>query len=129
MKAPAADRRERSFGITFGVLGLALAAWLSWKPHAAAPLAGVTGTVLLAAALMRPRVLKIPSDLWARLSAVLGWVNSRVILLALFFLVLTPVGLVRRVFGADPLRLRRGGAGWSPYPSRYRDRKHYERLF
>jgi len=64
-----------------------------------------------------------------RLAHVLGWVNSRVLLTALFFLVLTPMGLVLRLAGRDPLRLRRReGSGWSPYPPRFRDPKHYERM-
>jgi hypothetical protein len=34
---------------------------------------------------------------------VLGWVNTRVILTLIFYLVFTPIGLVMRIFGKDIL--------------------------
>jgi hypothetical protein len=44
--------------------------------------------------------------------------------------VLTPLGLIWRVTGKDPLsRKRARWNGWSAYPARYRDRKHYERMY
>lgn len=68
--------------------------------------------------------------LWWRLVRVLGWINSRVLLTALFVLLLTPIGLLWRLIGHDPLRRRReSGGGWMPYPVRYRDRRHYDRMF
>ena len=39
-----------------------------------------------------------------KFGAVAGWINTRIILLLLFYVVLLPVGLVMKVFGADPLR-------------------------
>ena len=58
------------------------------------------------------------------------YVNARVLLTVLFGLVLTPLGLVWRVTGKDPLARRRSTwQGWSAYPSRYQDRQHYERMF
>jgi len=38
--------------------------------------------------------------------------------------------LYRRVIGKDPLTRRRTQwPGWSPYPARYRDPKHYSRMY
>ncbi len=34
---------------------------------------------------------------WLALGAVLGWVNTRILLLVVFFLILTPLALARRV--------------------------------
>ena len=44
------------------------------------------------------------------------------------------VGLVKdlgeRLIGKDPLaRRRRSWRGWLPYPDRYRDPRHFERMF
>jgi hypothetical protein len=55
---------------------------------------------------------------------------ARFWLTLLFIIVLTPVNLIWRLMGRDPLARRRDRwTGWSPYPPRYRDRKHYDRMF
>lgn len=53
-----------------------------------------------------PRVFTRVAVVWLGLSHVLGAVMSRVLLSATFFLVVTPIGLARRVMGKDSLRLR-----------------------
>ena len=64
------------------------------------------------------------------MSRVLGYVNARVLLTVMFLVVLTPISLLWRLLGKDPLmRRRERWPGWSVYPARYRDRKHYERMF
>ena len=42
----------------------------------------------------------------------------------------TPVSFVWRLTGRDPLARRRDKwPGWSVYPERYRNRKHYEQMY
>jgi hypothetical protein len=41
----------------------------------------------------------------------MGAVMSKVLLTAVFFLVVTPIGVVRRLMGKDPMRLRAFKAG------------------
>jgi hypothetical protein len=43
---------------------------------------------------------------WMTIARALAWANARVILTAVFFAVFTPVGVVRRVLGYDPMRRR-----------------------
>lgn len=43
---------------------------------------------------------------WMRFARALAWVNARVILTVVFYVILTPVGLVRRLLGYDPMRRR-----------------------
>jgi hypothetical protein len=45
-------------------------------------------------------------DRWMVVVRALAWVNTRVILTVVFYLILTPVGLVRRLMGYDPLNRR-----------------------
>lgn len=137
---PRVQKRERDFGLSVGTVCALLAAYGWWRgapapasadggPGALAPwiLAGVA-VWLIGFALVQPSLLAIPSALWWRLAHMLGWVNSRVLLSALYFGILTPVGLLKRAGGWDPLRLKRTRAsGWVAYPSR--DPKHYERMF
>jgi hypothetical protein len=53
-----------------------------------------------------PDVFKPLAKIWFGVSHVLGTVVSKVILTVVFFLVVTPVGLVRGLFGADPMKIK-----------------------
>lgn len=48
-------------------------------------------------------LLKTPYLLWMRFAFVLSWVNTRIILALLYYLVITPVGLLLRLFRKDLL--------------------------
>jgi hypothetical protein len=122
---------ERSFGISVGavLIVIALALWWRGRVGRAEVLAGVGG-VLLFFGLVRPRLLKWPSAAWWKFSAVLGYINARILLTLMFSLLLVPVSLLWRLIGKDPLARRRDKfQGWTPYPARYRDRTHFERMF
>ena len=58
-----------------------------------------------------PVIFRPAAVVWFGLSDVLGSVASRVILAAVFYIVVTPVGLLRRMLGADTLQLRTFRAG------------------
>ena len=68
-------------------------------PWIAAAAFGATGLIL-------PRVLKPVYLLWMKLGHVLGWVNTRIILGLLFFVMFAPLALLFRLFGRDPLARR-----------------------
>jgi Saxitoxin biosynthesis operon protein SxtJ len=122
---------EQSFGVSVGGVLCVLALVLLWRGRIArAEWLGAIGAVLLVLGVVRPALLKWPSALWWRFAQTLGYVNARVLLTVLFALVLTPLSLVWRLTGKDPLSRRRDRwTGWSPYPPRYRDRRHYERMY
>jgi saxitoxin biosynthesis operon SxtJ-like protein len=62
--------------------------------------------VVLVAAMTVPLLFRPLSVVWFGLSHVLGTVMSKVVLAAVFYLIVTPVGLVRRMLGHDSLNLR-----------------------
>ena len=122
---------ERSFGLSVGgvLIVIALALWWRGRIGRAEVLGGV-GAVLLFFGAVQPRLLAWPSAAWWRFSRVLGYVNARIILTVLFWVLLVPLSLIWRVTGKDPLtRRRKTFPGWTPYPARYRDRTHFERMF
>jgi hypothetical protein len=122
---------ERSFGISVGAVLLVIAAALVWRGRMGrAEILGPVGLVLLVCGLVYPPILKVPSALWWRFSRALGAVNARVLLTLLFSLVLTPLSLLWRLTGKDPLTRRRDRwPGWTAYPPRYRDKHHYTRMY
>ncbi len=122
---------ERSFGVSVGIVLCVIAALLVWRGRVGrAEVVGGVGAVLLVLGLVYPPFLKYPSAAWWRFSRALGYVNARVLLSIIFFLILTPLGLLWRLTGKDPLaRRRRNWPGWTPYPARYKDAKHFDRMF
>lgn len=122
---------ERSFGISVGAVLLLIAAFLAWRDRIGpAEITGGIGAVLLVLGLTRPSLLKWPSAAWWKMAMVLGYVNARIILTIIFIVVLTPIALLWRLIGRDPLaRKRQNWPGWSAYPARYKDRAHYTRMY
>ena len=122
---------ERSFGVSVGIVLCLIAVALWWRGRVTrAEVVGAIGGVLLIAGLAYPPLLKYPSAVWWRFSRALGHVNARVLLTILFSLVLIPLSMVWRMTGKDPLaRRREKWPGWSPYPARYRNKKHYDRMY
>ncbi|PYQ94716.1 MAG: hypothetical protein DMF94_33370 [Acidobacteria bacterium] len=128
-KSPA--NPERSFGISVGGVLCAIAIVLLWRRRIGrAEWLGAVGAVLVVLGFLRPRLLKPVSVVWWKFAVLLGRVNARVLLSIIFFLILTPIGLVWRLTGKDPLaRQRRHWPGWAPHPARYKDAKHFDRMF
>jgi Saxitoxin biosynthesis operon protein SxtJ len=68
---------------------------------------------------------------WMGIAGVLGYVNSRILLSLLYYGLFTPVGLVRRLIGHDPMK-RRGSVQPSYWVTREHTRQsknQFERLF
>jgi hypothetical protein len=64
-------------------------------------------TILVTLLLMvQPKLFKPWAALWFGLSEVLGTVMSKVILSLLFFVLVTPVALVRKMRGADAMKMK-----------------------
>jgi hypothetical protein len=65
------------------------------------------------------------------LAKYLSLVTTPVILSAVFFIVILPIGALKRLFGWDPLQRRAPSAAsyWRPYNERQRDTRHFEKMF
>jgi len=129
LKGPA--NPEKSFGVSVGAVLLLIAAVLIWRGRlTTAAVVGGIGAVLLVLGLVQPRLLKWPSAVWWKFAMVLGYVNARIIMTIIFAVILSPLGLLWRIIGKDPLaKKRRNWPGWSAYPPRYRDSDHFNRMY
>ena len=126
-------RAEREFGLLVGGVLVALGGWWLYRGRynaLSAALLGAGATLVLLGALL-PKALVVPNRLWMGLAGAMGFVTTRVILAAVFFLVVTPIGIVRRLSGGDPLSRRavRAESYWKPYTERRADTKHYEKMY
>jgi Saxitoxin biosynthesis operon protein SxtJ len=98
---------NRSFGLTFAAAFAALGAISLWRGlgHGAWELALAVGFLTVAA--FAPAMLGPLNRAWAWVGRALNSVISPLLILVLFYGVVTPVGLAMRAVGKDPLRLRR----------------------
>lgn len=62
--------------------------------------------IFLIAAMTYPLIFQPFARLWFSLSTALGTVVSKIILTILFFLIVLPIGMVRRLMGRDAMRFK-----------------------
>lgn len=77
------------------------------------PLLVVAGTFLVAA-IIRPVLLRPLNKIWTRFGLLLGRLVNPIMTAVMFFLVFTPAGIISRLLGKDPLRLK-----WAPEADTY----------
>jgi hypothetical protein len=126
-------RLEREFGLIVGGVLILLSAWWLYRGKFATATQIIlpTGTLLVLLALVWPRSLILPNRAWMALASVLSFISTRIILAVVYFLILTPIGLIKRAMGWDPLhrRAQREATYWHPYPERQHDLRHYEKMY
>ena len=65
------------------------------------------GISFLLIGIIKPKMLIFPYRLWMKIGKVLGWINSKFILGLVFIMVLLPISFFMKIFGYDPLKLKR----------------------
>jgi hypothetical protein len=96
----------RRFGITMCVALAVFAALLFWRGKGWWFYAGLLSPVFLILGLAAPMALRPVHKVWMSLAVILGWLMTRLILSLLFFLGVTPVGVLGRLFGKRFLDVR-----------------------
>lgn len=97
---------NRSFGITFACVFAIVCAILVFY-QASGVWIGVfaaLAVVSLGLAFFLPSALSGLNRLWFRFGMLLAKITQPIVLGLVFFLVITPIGIMRRLFGADPMR-------------------------
>lgn len=94
----------RKFGVTVGVAFGVFAgiAWWREHPRVFVVLASLGGALLLAA-LLAPRQLRAVDRAWMKLALLISKVTTPVFMGIIYFLVLTPIGTLRRALGKNSL--------------------------
>ncbi len=89
------------FALIFGLV----VPYLKGRPYARWPWALCAVFVVLA--LVQPIALKTVHVLWTRVGRVLRAINTRILLGLIFYLIVTPLGIIRRILAGDPMRRER----------------------
>lgn len=108
---------DRSFGLVFAGVFLLITAWPLWSGATPRWWAGGVAVAFAVVAVIRPTLLAGLNRLWIKFGLLLGKVVSPIALGLLFYGVLTPIGVIMRLAGKDPLRLTRDATAssyWIP---------------
>ena len=87
------------FGLLIPLIRYGVSQWSAW------PLwPWITSLIIVAWSLLHAASLRLLYRPWMKFAAVAQWVNTRIIMLLLFYLVMLPIGLLLRLFGKDSMQ-------------------------
>ncbi len=96
----------KKFGITMGIAFLVIALLIFLKhKHTNLPFLLIS-LGLFISAVVSPVILKPVYIIWMRFAFILSCINTRLLLLLIFYLVFTPISLILKLFGKDVLERR-----------------------
>jgi hypothetical protein len=99
---------NRKFGWFFSAVFSAVTVYAYWRGWSTVSLVTLTAAILFAiATLLSPQLLAPLNRLWYGLGMLLGKIMSPIVLGLIFFVLITPVSLVTRLFGRDELKLQK----------------------
>jgi len=95
------------FGITFSAVFLIIALWplldgLNFRTWSL-----ITSAVFVTISFTFPNIFTYLNLWWIKLGYFLGKIISPIVMGIVFFIIVTPIGLLLRLFGKDILRLKR----------------------
>ena len=97
---------NRSFGITFFIVFLIIGLWpLKNSENPNLYLLGISG-IFLALGILNSKILSPFNKAWIKLGEFLGTIIAPIVMALVYFIVLTPISLIVRVFGKDLLELK-----------------------
>jgi len=108
LKARPTVAELRNFGLLVGAIFAGLFGLIvPWIRHTRVPpWPWALGLTLVACGALAPGLLRYPYLLWDRVGQALGWVNSRIVLNLLFFLIFLPAAVLARLAKWDPMKRR-----------------------
>lgn len=110
----------RTFGLLVGGIFLLMGLWpLVLRGEGPRLWAIGLGSSLMVLGVAFPLSLKPVYAVWMRIGHALGWINTRIVLGAVFFGLITPIGLLLRLFGRDAMH-----RGFASDSSTYRVIRH-----
>ena len=134
ISSSATIKQIRQFGFLVGIVMIAIGCWQFYRqiyPTTRVILWGIGG-FLFASGLLLPKILKPFYILWMLLAHVLSWVNTRIILGLIFYLIFTPIALIMKLTKRDSLQRKidkDASSYWVQRTMPKNIKEHFERQF
>ncbi|HYJ47749.1 MAG TPA: SxtJ family membrane protein [Pyrinomonadaceae bacterium] len=126
------NSEARQSALVVACVLLLIAAWNLYRGRVAvAVVFGSVAGALFLMAWLWPAAARRFHTLWMGLGGALGYVNSRILLSLVFYLIFVPYNLLSRLAGRDPLNRRRaaGESYWTRRETTRQAKEQFERLF
>jgi len=127
------DKKElRKFAITiFAALGI-IGGILLWQEKDIGYILWTVGILILLPGLFWAKILGPIYKVWMSFALLLGFVMNHFILALMYYLVFTPIGLIRRMISKDPLHISLNRAKetyWIKRADEEFSKEKYEKMF
>ena len=127
------DRTElRKFSLILGGAFLALGSFAWYRGSGAAPYLLVPGAGIALVGVVFPAAVRWLFFVWMALGLVLGTIVTGIILAVVFIVAVTPIGLIMRATGRDPLNRKLDPDAptyWLPKERTHDERSRMEKYF
>ena len=97
---------NRSFGLLFFIVFLIIGLWPLKNGDNLNLYFSITSLIFLILGLLNSKLLSPLNKIWIKFGEILGKIIAPIIMALVYFVILTPVSLVVRVFGKDILGLK-----------------------
>ena len=97
---------EKSFGILFGVVFIIVSVWPLFYSNSLRIWSLILAIIFFLLAFLKPSLLKSFNNAWIKLGELLGRIIAPIIMAIVYFLILTPISLLVRLFGKDLIGLK-----------------------
>jgi len=105
---------ERGFGVVFSIVFAIVAFWPAWKGIGSIPTfddvrisAVILSSLFLLIAFVSPILLRPLNFIWFRFGLFLGAIMAPIVMMVIYLLVITPMGVIVKSAGYDLLKLKR----------------------
>ncbi len=122
----------KKFGITMGIALLVITLFIFIRHKHSILITSIISAIFFILAFIMPSLLKPVYILWMRLAFILSWINTRLILIIVFYLIFTPISISIRLFGIDLLDRKidkNRNSYWRRKESQASNSLNYERQF
>lgn len=126
------DKDVRKFGLTIGIVLMLIGGILLYYDRVSYYYFWLAALFLLIPAAVSPSILRPLNKVWMILAILLGWFMTRVILSILFYLILTPIGLIGKILGKEFLDIKwkkKSDSYWLKREKKSPEKIDYERQF
>ena len=97
---------NKSFGLVFFVIFFIIALWPLLNDGNIRIWSIIVSIIFLILGLLNSKILTPFNKLWMRLGALLGIIVSPIVMGVVYFGIITPIGLIMKLFGKDVLNLK-----------------------
>ncbi len=97
---------EKSFGILFGVVFIIISLWPLFYSNSLRVWSLILAIIFFLITFLKPLLLKPFNNAWIKLGELLGRIIAPIVMAIVYFLILTPISLLVRLFGKDLIGMK-----------------------